>query len=337
MGNFKTTVIVPCYNQAATIGQAIDSVLAQKTNHSYQIIIADDHSTQDNSVEIIQSYAVKYPEKIKILLAPENGRLLKNIIGALKITKTPYFSVLDGDDYLTNEFFLQQAIDYLDSHPDFTIYSSNVDCLTEDGAMFPYIQTRLDVIDATFDDFFLGKVVAGQTTGMLLRNVVYREGIPKFFENAIGTISERSLTGDSARLVIHLKHGKCHFVNKSSGVYRILPMGIWTRLSSFDQDALLAHFMLDINDYFEKKYNESFINLSYPYIEKCVKFLLSPEVRQAGDISAQSWERFADAWKICLQNRALIGKKKIPTKLRYKILLKIYTYCQSKLSHKKYI
>ena len=63
----KVTIIMSNYNQEKFIEQAIESVLAQETDFDWQLIITDDHSTKDNSVEIIKRYAEKYPDKIKAL------------------------------------------------------------------------------------------------------------------------------------------------------------------------------------------------------------------------------------------------------------------------------
>lgn len=94
--DYKLTIIMSNYNQEQYIEKAIESVLAQKTNFDWQLIITDDNSVKDNSVEIIKKYAEKYPEKIVALLNKENGRYLKNVLRAKAITKTPYFTLLDA-------------------------------------------------------------------------------------------------------------------------------------------------------------------------------------------------------------------------------------------------
>ncbi len=96
MNDFMLTVIILNYNQASLISEAIESMLMQKTNFAFHIIISDDYSQKDNSIELLQSYAEKYPEKITLLLAKENGKILKNTLRALAITKHPILRCLMG-------------------------------------------------------------------------------------------------------------------------------------------------------------------------------------------------------------------------------------------------
>ena len=108
--DYKLTIIMSNYNQANLIGGAIDSVLAQKTNFPFQLIITDDNSVKDDSVNVLKQYEKKYPDIIKVLYNKENGRYLKNVLRAKAITKTPYFTLLDADDYWTDENYLQNAL-----------------------------------------------------------------------------------------------------------------------------------------------------------------------------------------------------------------------------------
>ena len=54
--SYKVTVIMSNYNQERYIERAIQSVLNQKTNFPFLLIITDDFSTRDKSVEIIKKY-----------------------------------------------------------------------------------------------------------------------------------------------------------------------------------------------------------------------------------------------------------------------------------------
>ena len=57
--SYKVTIIMSNYNQEKYISQAIESVLNQKTNFPFQLIITDDFSTNDNSIKIIKEFEKK--------------------------------------------------------------------------------------------------------------------------------------------------------------------------------------------------------------------------------------------------------------------------------------
>ena len=71
MTNPLVSVLILTYNQEDTIARAIESVLAQQADVSYEIIIGDDAST-DNTRRVCQEYVSRYPEIIRLMPATPN-------------------------------------------------------------------------------------------------------------------------------------------------------------------------------------------------------------------------------------------------------------------------
>ena len=61
----KLSVLVVTYNHERYIKEAINSILMQKTSHQYEIVVADDCST-DGTREILLAYKEKHPDFINI-------------------------------------------------------------------------------------------------------------------------------------------------------------------------------------------------------------------------------------------------------------------------------
>jgi glycosyltransferase involved in cell wall biosynthesis len=90
----KISAIIPAYNGAATIADAIDSILRQ-TRPPDEIIVSDDCST-DETVEVAQRYA----ERIRVVRRAQNGGLSANRNTGARASQGDWLLFLDQDDAL---------------------------------------------------------------------------------------------------------------------------------------------------------------------------------------------------------------------------------------------
>jgi hypothetical protein len=105
----EATVVIPVRNRIKTIKDAVDSVLKQKTNFSFNLIVVDNHST-DGTTEFLQQYS----DERLLHLIPERTDL--GIGGcwneAVFHRQCGRFSVqLDSDDLYLDENTLQKIVD----------------------------------------------------------------------------------------------------------------------------------------------------------------------------------------------------------------------------------
>lgn len=91
------SVAVPCYNSAAYMEKCINSLLIG--GEDVEIIIVDDGSTKDNTAEIADNYAAKYPTIIKAVHKENGGHGDAVNYGLLHATGK-YFKVVDSDDWV---------------------------------------------------------------------------------------------------------------------------------------------------------------------------------------------------------------------------------------------
>ena len=85
------TVMIPCYNQARFLGEAIESVLSQ--SHPDFVVVVDDGST-DNTSEVASSYG-----QVR-LIRQENRGLAAARNRGLSEARGEYVVFLDSDDRL---------------------------------------------------------------------------------------------------------------------------------------------------------------------------------------------------------------------------------------------
>ncbi len=92
------SIIMPCYNESKTIAEAIESLMnLNYPKDMIEIIVVDDKS-KDNSVQIIQEFVKKYPNKIKLIVNSRNsgGAAEPTNIG-IKAAKYDFIAVTDAD------------------------------------------------------------------------------------------------------------------------------------------------------------------------------------------------------------------------------------------------
>lgn len=102
------SVAVPCYNSAAYMRRAIETLLSGGEN--MEIIIVNDGSTDDTE-KIALKYRDKYPDIIKVI-SQENGGHGEAVNTGLANATGLYFKVVDSDDWV-NERALEEVLNKL--------------------------------------------------------------------------------------------------------------------------------------------------------------------------------------------------------------------------------
>lgn len=104
------SVVVPSYNCAQYLGQALSSALDQDYPNK-EIIVVDDGST-DDSIAILAGFG----ERIRVIKQPNSGVAVARNTG-LRAARGDYIAFLDADDLWLPGKLTAQAT-YLDRHPD---------------------------------------------------------------------------------------------------------------------------------------------------------------------------------------------------------------------------
>ena len=149
MANNEIMVTIWClvYNHEKYLRDCLDGFVMQHTNFKFEAIVHDDCST-DTSRQIIQEYAEKYPQIIIPVYEDENqyskhdgslGRVL------MSNTRGKYIAECEGDDYWTDSHKLQKQVDFMESHPDYSLCFHHTKIIYESlkgEYQFPIINNR---------------------------------------------------------------------------------------------------------------------------------------------------------------------------------------------------
>ena len=229
----KITIGITTYNLEKYIAQTLDSILSQKTDFPYQILIADDAST-DSTRKILKDYQKTNPSIVHLILLSENVGSLAASNRLFDKIKTEYFSFIDGDDYWIDENRLQKQIDFLDQNPDHTMCGGNT-LLAEDSEKRLLIKSKRLNRKYSFDDYLSKNCPFVHTSSLVLRNSIYNQGIPDEYIKAENSIFNCAYRGEDIRFMHHLEKGYLYIFPETFSVYRIHQSGLWQSSSELKQ------------------------------------------------------------------------------------------------------
>jgi glycosyltransferase involved in cell wall biosynthesis len=185
-------VIIPTYNRAHLLVQALESVLKQSRPPD-EILVVDDGSSDATADALVE-----YKNRIQYLRKP-NGGLPSALNYGLAATDADYISILDDDDLAVPDA-IERHLEFLHAHPDIDFSYSGCYRFRNETPPEPPYEQRLelyDCADITPDDLFLRalETYPFHTQGMLVPLRCYR---------AIGGFDETRLRAEDYDMILRL-------------------------------------------------------------------------------------------------------------------------------------
>jgi len=271
--NKKVSVFIVTYNQEKYIGQCLDSIVNQKVDFDYEIVVGEDCST-DNTLRICKEYALQYSQ-IKLLSSEKNIGFIKNWERVLKACEGEYIAMCEGDDYWCESNKLQQQVNFLDQNPEYSICGGVINHFFEDRGVLeklpiPNEENYQDGREVTLDNY--------------MQPYILRTATICFRRNALKDIHKFNKIKDVILFGAVLEHGKGFVFNQIFSVYRKHSSGEWTKLDSdqkilYDLDSfqeLDKHYHLrsrSVREFYLKRNFDLFFNNYNLYKEKKIKRL----------------------------------------------------------------
>ncbi len=128
------SVVLRTYEHEAFVAQAIESVLIQQAPFPFELVIAEDCSS-DGTREIVESYVRAYPETVRAVLPERNvghGEILRR---GLEAARGNLIAYLDGDDYWTSRTKLALQAEFLAAHPECASCFHDVSLVYDDAGL----------------------------------------------------------------------------------------------------------------------------------------------------------------------------------------------------------
>lgn len=247
MNNCRVSVICLAYNHGNYIKKCLQSLVNQKTNFDYEIIVHDDASTDDTS-KIIKEFEKAYPNKIVPIYQKENKyskgiKITNNII--YPIVRGEYCSFCEGDDCWCDDNKLQMQYDFMINNLDYSMCTHRVQLMSNDGIQLDKFIGCTSSVDRDFNyDEFLKEYFRFsylfQTSSYFIKTDVLRK-MPSFLDG---------LNGDMKMMLWSSTSGKIHYINKTMSNYRINVPGSYNdRRKKQNKNVLLGKMLKIVNAY----------------------------------------------------------------------------------------
>ncbi|MDO3644405.1 glycosyltransferase [Mucilaginibacter sp. L3T2-6] len=166
---WMVSICCTTYNHEKFIAQTVESFLMQKTDFKYEIVVSDDCST-DQTLQVLKTYKQAYPDKLKVLAAPQNTGAHRNMIKTATACKGKYVAVCDGDDYWTDPLKLQKQVDFLERNPEYVICCHYTRVIDADNNTLHVSPNPVPLV-YTYHDLLVGKQAETKTATVVYRNI----------------------------------------------------------------------------------------------------------------------------------------------------------------------
>ncbi len=244
------------YMHANYIRKALDSVLEQKVDFKYEIVVGEDAS-HDGTADILLEYQNKYPEIIIPLINEKNIGASHNSYNVQLHCRGKYIAPLECDDFWCDPNRLQKQVDYLETHPELSAVGSNYYCVDHNGETNRISMTKREVSKTYYlnDYLYNGFTIHGGT-------LLYRNFFPlqserykrvRFCAPTMGDVFARCLLYDYGGIYVFPEPMHCH----RDGSKDATSFTARQKTDAMKYTYMMQNIVEEMNWYFDGKYDFS--------------------------------------------------------------------------------
>lgn len=114
VSNPRVSVLMITYNHAEYLAEAIESVMAQRCEFEFELIIGEDASG-DTTRDVALMYQRRYPERIRVVLSEQNVGMNANSERIFRRARGEYVAYCEGDDFWCDPRKLAKQVELIRS------------------------------------------------------------------------------------------------------------------------------------------------------------------------------------------------------------------------------
>ncbi|MGB0918892.1 MAG: glycosyltransferase, partial [Flavobacteriales bacterium] len=213
------SVCLITYKQQAYVAQALDGIVNQvQGGFNMEVIVGDDCSP-DNTLSVIQEYASKYPDLIKVSERKRNLGMHGNWEQTIHDCSGDYIAIIEGDDRWDDNQKLAKQVALLEENKSASASFSNAKVLKEDGNFSPYNYVDKLGHGLTAKEFFALNANPIPTCTTVFRKSMFEGFQPSYYNSPF------------ADWILHstlIQKGGYLYLNECSSTYRQHNEGVWS-------------------------------------------------------------------------------------------------------------
>jgi glycosyltransferase involved in cell wall biosynthesis len=213
----KVSVFVLTFNHVRWIEQALDSALAQEAPFDFELLVADDCST-DGTREIVLDYARLHPERMRTFLPERNLGIAGIWLQAARRCRGELIAILEGDDYWTSVHKLADQAAALDARAGWSSCFHRATLFHEDASQAARPATPAFAgSEFTLDDLIRACFIPFLT-------VMFRREV-------LNTVPDSLFTYRCFDWLLHIwcaRRGPIGFLDDDMAAYRVHSAGNWS-------------------------------------------------------------------------------------------------------------
>lgn len=237
------------WNHGEFIRQAIESILNQESDFSYEVVIGEDCSSDDTQA-ICQQYQARFPQQVRLLASETNLGMHKNFARLWSEARGDYIAFCEGDDYWCDPHKLSKQVTFLEQFPECTLCGTytEIESLNSAGEWERGGLIKPGVIRETYTfEELIPAYNFHFSSVMLKKDAVH---FPPWFQEVYCV--------DRPLYLLAAQQGKAGLIAEVTSVYRVHDGGNWSSIAMEKKAAGSIALFTRMRDYFDRRYAKSF-------------------------------------------------------------------------------